>query len=148
MTLILAGCGGSGEPKAQWQRVNGAGYHFRAPRSWRVTVAKDRATAKDGDSFVQVATFPLVHAYTDSLFGRVRSELDLRMADVARQSAGKVAAHHVVTVDGARAHSYDVRVGKRTDRYTFVLRGRREFLLLCSAAAAVCDELAASFAAG
>jgi hypothetical protein len=95
-----------------------------------------------------VATFPLVRAYTAALFEKVRSELDARMADVAKQSGGEVSGHRVVTVDGARSHSYDVRVGKRTDRYTFVLRGKREFLLLCSADAAVCDELAASFSAG
>ncbi len=132
----------------QWQRVAAGGYHFRAPRGWRVTVAKDRTTVKGGGAFLQVATFPLVRVYTAGLFDKVRSELDARMADVAKQSGGEVAAHRVVTVDGARAHSYDVRVGKRTDRYTFVLRGKREFLLLCSAEAAVCDELAASFSAG
>ena len=148
VVLILAGCGGSSEPKVQWQRVQGGGYHFRAPRGWQVTSAKDRTTVKDGNAFLQVATFPLVRAYTATLFGRVRSELDARMADVAKQSGGEVAAHRVVTVDGARSHSYDVRIGKRTDRYTFVLRGKREFLLLCSADAAVCDELAASFSAG
>jgi hypothetical protein len=146
--LILSGCGGSGAPKVQWQRVAAAGYHFRAPQGWQVTGAGDRTTAKDGHAFVQVATFPLVHAYSDGLFDKVRSELDIRMADVARQSGGDVTEHRVVTVDGGRAHSYEVRVGKRTDRYTFVLRGKREFLLLCSADAAVCDELAASFAAG
>ena len=132
----------------QWQRVAAAGYHFRAPQGWQVTAARDRTTVKDGHAFVQVATFPLVHAYRDDLFDKVRSELDTRMAAVAGQSRGEVTEHRVVTVDGRRAHSYDVRVGKRTDRYTFVLRGKREFLLLCSAGGAVCDELAASFVAG
>jgi hypothetical protein len=146
--LILSGCGGSGEPEVHWQRVSAGGYHFRAPEGWRVNVATDRTTVKDGSAVLQVATFPLVRAYSAGLFEKVRSELDARMADVAKQSGGEVEAHRVVTVDGAKAHSYDVRVGKRTDHYTFVLRGKREFLLLCSAEAAVCDELAASFAAG
>ena len=146
--LILAGCGGSGEPKVQWQRVHAGGYQFRAPQGWQVTLGQGRTTAKDGDAFVQVVTFPLVRAYSADLFEKVRSELDLRMADVAKQSQGEVTAHRVVTVDGARAHQYDVRVGKRTDRYTFVLRGKREYLLLCSADEAVCDGLAASFEAG
>ena len=148
VALILSGCGGSSAPKVQWQRVDAGSYRFRAPQSWRVTHSQDRTTVKDGSAFVQVVTFPLVHAYRDGLFDKVRSELDVRMADVAKQSGGTVAAHRVVTIDGARAHQYDVRVGKRTDRYTFVLRGKREFLLLCSAAGAVCDELAASFSAG
>ena len=131
----------------QWQHVAGAGYRFRAPQGWQVTRARGRTTVKDGSSFVQVATFPLVRAYTDGLFAKVRSELDVRMAAVAKQVGGTVAAHRVVTVDGGRAHQYDVQVGKRTDGYTFVLRGKKEFLLLCSADAAVCDELAASFVA-
>jgi hypothetical protein len=146
--VILAGCGGSGEQKLQWQRVDTGGYRFRAPQGWQVTRAKGRTTVKGGEAFVQVASFPLVHSYSDDLFEKVRSELDVRMADVAKRSGGEVSAHRVVTVDGSRAHSYDVRVGKRTDRYTFLLRGKRELLLLCSADAAVCDELAASFAVG
>jgi len=96
---------------------------------------------------VQVATFPLVRAYTDTLFDRVQSELAIRMAAVAAQAHGVVTSHSVVQVDGDRSHSYVVTVGKRADRYTFVLRGKREFLLLCSADAPVCTELAASFAA-
>jgi hypothetical protein len=96
-------------------------------------------------SFVQVATFPLVHPYTAALFGKGQSELAIRMAEVAKQGGGTVRGHSVVTVDGAKSHSYEVALGDRTDRYTFLLRGKREFLLVCSADAAVCDELAASF---
>ncbi|MGZ4289159.1 MAG: hypothetical protein ACXVQQ_03555 [Gaiellaceae bacterium] len=146
--LILAGCGGSRAEKAQWRTVSAAGFHFRAPAAWSVATAKGRTTARDGADFVQVATFALVRPYDASLFTRVQTELAARMAVVARESGGTVAGHRVVTVAGSRSHSYDVRVGKRIDRYTFVLRGKREFLLLCSADAAVCDELAASFATG
>ena len=147
--LILSGCGGSGQSKAQeWQAVTTSSFHFRAPKAWRVTVASGRTTVKDGSDFVQVAIFPLAHPYTASLFQRVQSELGVRMAAVARASKGSVAAHHVVTVDGSKSHAYDVRVGNRTDRYTFLLRDKREFLLVCSAGADVCDELAASFVAG
>ena len=121
------------------------GFHFRAPATWTVSAANGRTTARDGDSFVQVATFPLVHPYTAGLFRKVQSELTIRMAEVARRGGGTVRGHSVVVVDGARSHSYEVVLGKRTDRYTFLLRGKREFLLVCSADAAVCDELAASF---
>ena len=110
-----------------------------------MTTTGSRVVAKDGSSFVQVATFPLVHPYTDSLFARVQTELQTRMADVAAQAHGVVTSHNVVDVDGNRSHSYVVTIGKRADRYTFVLRGKREFLLVCSADDAVCDELAASF---
>lgn len=121
------------------------GVHFRAPADWTVTVANGRTTVKDGASFVQVATFPLVHTYTASLFTKVQSELAIRMAEVAKQGGGAVSGHTVVTVDGDKSHSYEVALGDRKDRYTFLLRGKREFLLVCSADAAVCDELAASF---
>ena len=143
--LILAGCGGSGQANRQWQTVSRQGVHFRAPADWTVTVAKGRTTARDGASFVQVATFPLVHPYTASLFDRVQSELAIRMAEVAKQGGGTLKGHSVVIVDGAKSHSYEVALRDRTDRYTFLLRGKREFLLVCSADAAVCDELAASF---
>jgi len=96
---------------------------------------------------VQVATFPLGHPYTAELFTKVQSEHEHRMAEVAKQGGGTGSGHSVVTVDGAKSHSYDVAMGDRTDRYTFFLRGKREFLLVCSADGAVCDELAASFSA-
>ena len=121
------------------------GVHFRAPADWAVTVANGRTTVKDGASFVQVATFPLVHTYTASLFTKVQSELAIRMAEVAKQGGGAVSGHTVVTVDGDKSHSYEAALGDRKDRYTFLLRGKRESLLVCSADAAVCDELAASF---
>src|SRR5262245_15565134 len=143
--VILAGCGGSGQSNRHWQVVSRQGVHFRAPADWQVTVANGRTTARDGAAFVQVATFPLVHPYTASLFTKVQSELALRMAEVAKQAGGTVGKHSVVVVDGSRSHSYEVAMGDRTDRYTFFLRGKREFLLVCSADAAVCDELAASF---
>ena len=143
--LILAGCGGSGQANRQWQTVSRQGVHFRAPADWTVTVANGRTTAGDGTSFVQVAAFPLVHPYTAALFGKVQSELAIRMAEVAKQGGGTVKGHSVVIVDGAKSHSYEVALRDRTDRYTFFLRGKREFLLVCSADAAVCDELAASF---
>ena len=103
------------------------------------------ASASSADHRVQVATFPLVHAYTPALFARVRHELDGRMGAVAQQTGGSVTAHRVVSAGGVTSHSYDVRVGGHTDTYTFVLRGKREYQLLCSADRAVCDELVTSF---
>jgi hypothetical protein len=144
--LILAGCGGAGEQNRQWQTVSRQGFRFRAPASWVVTSSAGRTTVRDGASFLQIATFPLVRPYTAALFGKVQSELSVRMAEVAREGGGRVRGHSVVVVDGNRSHSYEIELGNRTDRYTFLLRGKREFLLVCSADAAVCDELAASFA--
>jgi hypothetical protein len=127
--------------------VSGRGFRFHAPSDWNVAGGATGRKASSGGDFVQVATFPLARRYSAALFGRVQTELATRMAQVARRAGGVVEGHRVVTVDGARAHAYDVSSGGRTSRYTFVLRGKREFLLLCSAGAAVCDELAASFVA-
>src|SRR3954453_17753227 len=131
--LILAGCGGNGQANRQWRAVSRQGVHFRAPADWEVTVANGRPTARSGASFVQVATFPLVHPYTASLFRKVQPELALRMAEVAKQGGGTVRGTRVVTVDGDKSHSYEVALGDRTERYTFLLRGKREFLLVCPA---------------
>ena len=97
---------------------------------------------------VRVATFALVKPYDPSLFDKVTSELAVRMADVARQVGGTVSGHAVVTTAGVKAHSYTVKVGDRTDTYTFVLRGKREYQLLCSADARVCARLLTSVDAG
>lgn len=129
--LILAGCGGSGEPKAQWQPVKGPTFRFDAPAGWQVRTQGRRTFATHDSELVQVATFALVHAYNVKLFARVESELAARMATVARQTGGKVIGHSVVTPAGIRSHSYAVRVGDHVDEYTFVLRAKREYQLLC-----------------
>ena len=143
--LILAGCGGS--PHAQPQVVRGRGFSFNAPAGWKVTGTR----AQHDSQLVQVATFPLLHRYDDSLFERVKQELDARMQAVAKQAGGSVKGSRTVTVDGGRAHSYQVTSGKDLLEYTFVLRGLREFELLCrrpsSASDDACKLLLTSFAA-
>jgi hypothetical protein len=146
--LILAGCGGSGEPKAQWQAVKGPTFRFDAPEGWQVSTGGRRTVVSHDSELVQVATFPLVHAYRPALFTKVESELASRMAAVAKQTGGTVIDHSVVTADGIRSHSYDVRVGDHVDEYTFVLRGKREYQLLCrrlhSTDGAFCKRLVSS----
>lgn len=131
VVLILAGCGGSGEPKAQWQPVNGPTFRFDAPTGWQVRTDRRRTVASHDSELVQVATFVLVHPYSAALFTKVESELAARMATVAKQTGGTVIGHSVVTAAGIRSHSYDVRVGDHVDEYTFVLRAKREYQLLC-----------------
>ena len=54
-----------------------------------------------------------------------------------------------VTAGGVRAHSYEVKAGDTIDEYTFVLRGKREFQLLCRRQASssddACKQLLTSF---
>jgi hypothetical protein len=150
--LILSACGGSAEPKAQgsWQTVHGAGYRFQAPAGWKVATAAKRTTATHGANLVQVATYPLVKAYSDALFGKVEVELRSRMEDLARQSGERVRSTKTVTVDGGRAHMYELGDGDHVDEYTFVLEGKREHLLLCrrpeGAQTDYCARLITSFA--
>jgi len=95
-----------------------------------------------------VATFPLVHAYSPALFTKIEPELSARMAAVARQTKGTLTGHSVVTAAGIRSHSYDVRVGDHVDEYTFVLRAKREYQLLCrrkeASDSTICGRLVSS----
>jgi hypothetical protein len=143
--LILSGCGGSPQAEPKFRAVATSALRFDAPRGWQVTVEKNRTTARDGSQMTQVAVFPLVRAYAPSLFARVERELRTRMAALAAQTGGTVGAHRVVDADGARAHAYDLKVDGRVDTYTFVLKGKREYQLVCVADAPVCARFVASF---
>jgi hypothetical protein len=150
--VILAGCGGSSAAKQQsaWQTVTGVGFTFQAPADWPAEHTKGRVAATHGSELVQVSTFPLIKRYDDKLFGRVATELQSRMSDIARQTGGQVTARRTVNAAGVRSHAYDVTAGSRVDEYTFVFSGKREYLLLCrrksSDGAAVCKRLVTSFA--
>lgn len=147
VTAILAGCGGSGAPKQHWRVVELASYRFQVPAGWKATVGKDRYSARHGADLVQAQSFPLARVYRPTLFDKVEIELGTRMAEVAKQTGGTVSGSRTVTPGGIKAHAYDVKVGSRIDTYTFVLRGKRELQLLCSADASVCAHLISSFAA-
>jgi hypothetical protein len=147
--LILAACGGSGAPKAQEQVVTGPGFRFEAPAGWRVEHAPRQASASEGPELVKVATFPLLKPYSPALFARVDRELTARMRQVAVETGGKVSAGTTVVAGGTRSHSYRVTTRDHVDQYTFVLRGRREYQLLCRRSSSnddgVCSQLIASF---
>ena len=149
MLPILAGCGGSGHSNQPAVRVDGSGYGFTVPAGWKVARGARGIEASKGADLVRIATFPLVHAYRDGLFDAVESELAARMRVLASESGGKLSRASTVTVDGMRSHSYTVDDGGNVDRYTFVLRGKREFLLICrrrsSDGDAACRQLLASF---
>jgi hypothetical protein len=150
--LILAGCGGSSasQPSGQWQSVRGPGFSFQAPAGWKVERAKSRVSATHDTQLVQVATFSLLKPYDAHLFDRVARELRTRMREIAGQTKGRLSGERTVSADGIRSHAYDVTVGHQVDEYTFVLAGKREYLLLCrrssSHRAEACERLATSFA--
>ena len=106
-------------------------------------------TAASGVQLVEVATFPLQKRYDAGLFDAVATELAARMSTLARETGGTVAVGEPVTVAGIRSHSYSVADGHTVDQYVFVLRGKREYQLLCrrtsSGSDGVCRALLASF---
>lgn len=143
--LILAGCGSS--PPAKPQVVRGTGFSFDAPADWQVKTTKGTASATSKSQLVEVSTFALVNRYSDALFAKVARELGLRVREVAVQLHGKVTHARTVTVDGVKSHSYDVTVAGDVLEYTFVLRGKQEFQLLCrsSGSADACVQLLKTF---
>jgi hypothetical protein len=132
--------------------VHGHGFSFEAPAGWAVTTGPRQTRAAHDSELVQVATFPLLKAYRPTLFARVEVELKARMAVVARQTGGQVDAGRTVDVGGVRSHSFRVTTGDHVDEYTFVLRGRSEFQLLCrrvsTNADTFCARLLSSFRSG
>jgi len=151
-TAILAGCGGSGAANTptDWQSVRGPGFRFEAPVGWKVERGKARVSASKDAEVVQVATFPLLKPYDPKLFDRVARELQVRMRAIAGQTNGTLSGRRTVQADGIRSHAYDVTVGEQVDEYTFVLAGKREYLLLCRRASEdegseACARLATSF---
>jgi hypothetical protein len=147
--LILAGCGGSSEPKAQSQVVRGHGFSFRAPVGWHIQHSIRGSAASQGSELVQVSTFPLVRPYTASLFARVAHELALRMKAIAHETGGTLTGMSTVTAGGVKSHRFDVKVDGHVDQYTFVLIRKREYQLLCrfrtSSTDAFCSDLLTSF---
>ena len=141
LLVILAGCGGS--THEQVRVVRGAGFRFEAPAGWRVSARGRSVRATRDSQLVQVTTFPLLKRYTDSLFAKVSRELDVRMQGIAEQLHGTVGASRAVTAGGIRSHSYEVAAGGDVVEYTFVLRGRREFQLVCRRPAKGSDDACA-----
>ncbi len=102
--------------------------------------SEGKVSASRDTELVQVATFRLLKPYRSGLFGQVERELSTRMRQLAQQTGGSVSADRTVVADGIRSHSYEVTVGGHIDQYTFVLRGRREFQLLCRRTSSHGDE--------
>ena len=106
-------------------------------------------------SLVSVTVFNLVRPYRAALWSRAAGELDGVARTLAAGLSGHVDAARTVSVAGARARQYDLSYERNgaalRQRITFVLRGRREYQLLCRWAAAsgepaACRLLLASFA--
>jgi hypothetical protein len=157
--LLLAGCGGGGgtKPKpAPVKVVATAGAHVSVPNAWVVSRTPTTASASPkagSDELVSVSIFRLLRPYSAALWTRVVPELDRAAQELARELKATVDASRTVTVGGEKARQYDLsftRAGRQLhERLTFVLRGRREYQLLCRWGAtepAACGSLESSFA--
>jgi 3-oxoacyl-ACP reductase-like protein len=129
LAIIVAGCGGSA--KRQSQLVIGTGFRFSAPAGWVVSRNLFGVTATHGGQFVRVSSFPLAKPYLPTRFAAVAKELEARMSALVAQSGGKVQGTKVATAAGIKAHVWDIATGDNLDEYTFVLKGLREYQLLC-----------------
>ena len=144
LALILAGCGGSGN--SNWQQVHGSDFRFRAPADWAVA----GTSASNGPiDRVQVHEFRLVHPYVHVKRAAANKELDSVADRLAQQLKGKVTSRRTLEVNGLDARGYEIDHKGLTEEFTFVLRGKKEYELLCRRAAggddAACRELVTSF---
>jgi predicted Zn-dependent protease len=130
--LTLAGCSGGSAPPVT---LRGDGFSFSAPGGWKVTRTATSIGAAHGGGAVSVTTFRLTRTYRPQLWNKAVKELNGVAAKLAVQLHGTVVAGRTVQVGGTTARQYDLaftRNGDRlVERITFVLRGRREFELLC-----------------
>jgi hypothetical protein len=147
VAIIVSACGSSAKP--QPQIVAGTGFRFAAPAGWTVQKGLTTVTAAKGDQFVRVLVFPVAKAYTPKLFALLGAELKVRMTALAKQTGGTVEGTGVATADGIKSHVWRVKTDGSLDEYTFVLRGRREYQLLCRRSTggdnAACVQLVTTF---
>jgi hypothetical protein len=137
LLAAAAGCGGGGADGGV-QTVAGPGFTFSALSGWEVELRgrSSSATPEPGATeLVSVRVFRLARTYRPALWPSVVPELDRVAADLARRLGGRIESSAVVVVDGRRAKRYDIRYERDgtevVERTGFVLRGRREFQLVC-----------------
>ncbi len=129
---MFAGCGGGAKAPVT---IRGDGYSFSAPGGWKVTRTGTSVASAHGSQAVSVTTFRLTRRYRPTMWAKAVKELDGVAAKLAAELGGEVDAARTVRAGGTTARQYDLaftRNGDRlVERITFVLRGRREYELLC-----------------
>ena len=129
--------------------VAGTGFRFAAPAGWAIQHGLSAVTAAQATRSSECRRNPLARPYAPALFTKVARELKVRMSALAAQSGGKIDSTGVATADGIKAHVWRITTGDDLDEYTFVLRGRREYQLLCRRPAgsgdAACRQLVSTF---
>jgi hypothetical protein len=153
LLTLSAGCGGDGgnERQAAGRLITGGGFEFNAPSDWAAALTSRAAVVKqDAVTLVSVTVLPLVKPYRPKLFPRVVGELDRVARELAGRLQGRVTERRTIVVAGGRVRQYQITHGELVDRLTFVLRGKKEFLLTCrwrkqDGEPAACPQLVSSF---
>jgi hypothetical protein len=122
-------------PSSTEQVVRGQGYVFSAPADWKLVQTPQGATLtpeSGGQSLVSVATFRLVRPFRPAASARAERELDGVAARLVRQLGGSVESRETLGT-GVREYrlAYERKGTELSQRIRFVLRGRREYELLC-----------------
>jgi len=153
---LLAGCGGGSTTKSaqlSGQTVKGNDFSFQAPDDWTTkATATSAAASQNDDTLVSVTVLPLLKPYKPALFKRVVAELDRVAKALAAKLHGELTSSRSIEAGGGRAREYEIAHGDLVDRITFVLRGKREYYVLCRWPAdegepGACGLLQASFKA-
>lgn len=151
MVVLLGGCGGGDEAASETKTVTTPTYSFAAPADWRTRAeARTLTVADEQGSVLAVTTFRLARPFRPDRWDSAVAELDSVAAELADELGGRVASRATARVAGGRARLYSF-VGAEDDtrRVAFVLRGRREFQLLCrwpdGADASACEAFLRSF---
>lgn len=134
--------------------MRGNGFVFSAPAGWKLAQTPQGATltpASGSESLISVTTFRLLRPFRPAVWPRAVRELDGVVDRLARQLGGSVESRETVG-NGAREYrlAYERKGSKLSQRIRFVLRGRREYELLCRWKAdvdepAACGQLLQSF---
>ena len=141
--ILASSCGGSSKPASAGasRSVAGPGFAFSIPGSWVAKHGRGTVVARRPDgTLVSATAYKLARPYSPALFAKAAKELDGVAAKLAQASNGTVTQSVTTTVDGQkiRAYRFTARPEGRPasdDRVGFVLEGKREFELLCSAPA-------------
>jgi hypothetical protein len=147
VSLTACGGGSNGTEPSGNPVVKGAGFRFEAPLGWTIKTTPTLGEARQdaaGTALTSATVFTLQKPYNPSLFPAAAKELDRVAAKLAAQSKATLTESQTVTVDGQRVRAYRLAVhpasgGSFDERIGFVLRGRREYQLLCRAPAGSSD---------
>jgi hypothetical protein len=156
LALLIAGCGGSQKKKPlPTKLVPGPDYRFAVPARWVVTRKSHVVSALrpgSADDLVSVSRYRLPRVPTSEQIAAAARQL-------ARALNGSVDKQSIVDVAGKAAPRYELSYSRKGDdlrlQLVFVLRGRREYQLLCrwlkpenDETRAACESLVTSFTLG